>query len=140
MRFFVLLLLVLPAAADPLDDALAHGGFTRATIGWKPRGWWERFPRAVDYKLDHFDGLFAEPLATVPFTRVMGRATRDLLGAEGIAKKPERGAHSLYHLVHVLGINRKHGGIRPYSPNLTAEPTPLDDAIRIYAEAAPQAG
>ena len=130
MRLLLLLVLfALPAAADPLDDTLSRAGFTRATLGWKPQGWWERFPRAVTHKLDHFDGLFADPLATVPFTRVMGRATREFLGADGLARKPERGAHSLYQLVHVLGINRKHGGIRPYSPNLVAKPTPLDEAI-----------
>ncbi|MHC4548328.1 MAG: hypothetical protein ACYTEZ_06070 [Planctomycetota bacterium] len=129
MRTLVLLLCVLPAAADPLDDTLARAGFTRARLGWTPRGWWARFPRGVTHKLDHFDDLFAEPLATVPFTRVLGRATRDLLGPEGLAKQPDRGAHALYRLVHLLGINRRHGGIRPYSPNLLAKPTPLDEAI-----------
>jgi hypothetical protein len=129
MRTLVLLLLVLPAAADPLDDTLARAGFERRHLGWKPRGWWARFPRAVTHKLDHFDHLFAEPLATVPFTRVLGRATRDLLGPEGLAKKADRGAHSLYRLAHLLGINHRFGGIRPYSPNLLAKPTPLDEAI-----------
>ena len=103
MRTLVLLLLCLPAAADPLDDTLARAGFLRSQLGWKPRGWWARFPRGVTHKLDHFDDLFAEPLATVPFTRVLGRATRDLLGPEGLAKKADRGAHSLYRLVHLLG-------------------------------------
>ncbi|MFQ5486068.1 MAG: ATP-binding protein, partial [Desulfobacterales bacterium] len=78
-------------AADPLDDALKRAGLQRKGLGWKPRGWWQRFPRGVTHKLDHFDDLFQEPLATVPFTRVMGRATRDLLGRQGLEKKAERG-------------------------------------------------
>ena len=48
----------------------------------------------MDHKLDHFDDLFAEPVATVPFTRVLGRDVKDLLGAEGLARKAERGAHT----------------------------------------------
>ena len=96
MRTLLLLsLLAVSAAADPLDDLLKKAGFERADLGWRPRGWWERFPRAVTHKLDHFDDLFAEPLAVVPFIRVLGRATRDLLGPAGLAKKPVRGAHSL---------------------------------------------
>jgi len=123
------LLLVLPASADPLDDALATAGFSRADLGWTPRGWWARFPRGVTHKLDHFDDLFREPLATVPFVRVLGRATEQYLSPEGLAKKPERGCHSLYRAVHLLGINRRYGGIRPYSPNLTTKRTTLDAAI-----------
>jgi hypothetical protein len=130
MRYLaIFLVLAASAAADPLDDALAAAGFRRADLGWTPRGWWQRFPRGVTHKLDHFDDLFAEPLATVPFVRVMGRAARDLLSADGLAAKPTYGAHSLYRFVYIAGINRRFGGIRPYSPNLTAEPTPLDEAV-----------
>jgi len=129
-RLLPLLLLLAPASADTLDDALALGGFGRAQLGWTPKGSWHRFPRAVTWKLDHFDALFSEPLATVPFTRALGRAVRDGLAADALAKAPdERGAGSLYLLVHSIGLNPKHGGIRPYSPNLLAAPTPLDAAI-----------
>jgi hypothetical protein len=130
MRTLLLLMLaVVPAASDSLDGILERAGFSRADLGWTPAGWWQRYPRAVPHKLDHFDDLFAEPLAIVPFTRTMGRATEDLLGRDGLAKKAERGAHSLYRLVYELGVDRKVGGFRPYTPNLTAPPTPLDEAI-----------
>jgi len=141
MRTVLLLaLLALPAAADTLDDSLAAAGFTRDVLGWTPQGWWDRWPRGVTHKLDHFDALFAEPLATVPFLRAMGRAARDRLGPDGLAAAPTaQGAHALYLLVHDLGLNRKHGGIRPYAANLTAEPTPLDVAIReLYRQAGRQ--
>jgi len=129
-RLLPLLLLAVPAGADALDDALALGGFGRAQLGWEPKGSWHRFPRGVAWKLDHFDALFSEPLSTVPFTRGLGRAVRDGLGAEALAKPLDPyGAGSLYFLSHVVGFNLKHGGIRPYGPNLMAAPTPLDAAI-----------
>jgi hypothetical protein len=126
-RLLALLLLVAPLGADALDDALALAGTDRARLGWAPKGSWHGFPRAVTHKLDPFDALFAEPLDTVPFTRALGRAARELLKADGAPD--ERGAGSLYMLVHRVGLNLKHGGIRPYSPNLVAAPAPLDVAI-----------
>jgi len=129
----LLVLLALPAAGDTLDETLARAGFERADLGWSPRGWWSRFPRTIPHKLPHFDDLFREPLRTATFTRTMGRAVRDLLSRDGLAKKPERASHSLYGLAYELGVDRKYGGFRPYSANLTAEPTPLDQAIvRLY--------
>jgi hypothetical protein len=129
-----------PAGADALDDALALAGSGRAQLGWAPKGSWHRFPRGVTHKLDHFDALFAEPLATVPFTRGLGRAVKDQLGPEGLAKPPDEfGAQSLYLLCHFVGLNLKHGGIRPYSPNLTAVPVALDAAIlEVYRAAGRQ--
>ncbi|HEX5139073.1 MAG TPA: hypothetical protein VFY93_19040 [Planctomycetota bacterium] len=133
----LLLLLSRLAGADSLDDALARAGFDRAHLGWAPKGSWHRFPRAVTWKLDHFDALFAEPLAVVPFTRGLGRGVREYLGAD--APVDEYGAGGIYKLAHVVGFNLKHGGIRPYSPNLTAEATPLDLAIlEIYRAAGRQ--
>ncbi|MHC4958982.1 MAG: hypothetical protein ACYTGN_11470 [Planctomycetota bacterium] len=127
--FLAILLLTVTASADSLDDLLKQAGFQRSQLGWQPKGHWIRFPRAVTHKLDHFDSLFAEPFAAVPYMRVLGRAVESYLSPEGLAKKPERGAHSIYRAVHLLGINRRHGGIRPYSPNLLAKRTPLDQAI-----------
>jgi hypothetical protein len=126
-RLLPLLLLVVPAGADAIDDALALAGFDRAALGWEPKGSWHRYPRAVTWKLDHFDALFAEPLATVPFTRALGRGVRDYLGTD--APPDEYGAGGIYKLAHLVGLNLKHGGIRPYSPNLTAAPVGLDAAI-----------
>jgi len=140
LRLLVPLLVAsfLPAAADPLDEALARAGFTRAELGWRPPGWWVRFPRGVTHKLDHFDDLLAEPTAVVPYLKVLGRAVETELAGDGLDRE-SRGGHGLYRLVHIAGISRRFGGIRPYSPNLTAEPTPLDEAIlRLYRYAGRQ--
>ncbi len=137
-RFWWLLLLftlVNPAwasGADPdaLDDALHSAGLTRADVGWEARGWWERYPQDIPYKLRHFDDLCAEPLAIVPFTRVMGATLRKTLAPEMVAgQKGERGAGALYRAVHDLGVNKRYGATRPYSANLTAPPTPLGAAL-----------
>ncbi len=129
----LLLLLAAPGAADTLDDALAKAGLKRADLGWTPRGWWSRWPRPVRHKLQHFDDLFAEPLATVPFTRTMANAVRQHLGPGGLDKKGTRGSGALYALVYALGVERKYGGFRSYNANLIAEQAPLDEAIvRLY--------
>ena len=104
----LLLLLAAPGAADTLDDALAKAGLKRGDLGWTPRGWWSRWPRPVRHKLQHFDDLFAEPLATVPFTRTMANAMRAYLSDEGMGKKGSRGRGALYSLVYALGVERRH--------------------------------
>ena len=97
MRLITAALLIATAFAgdaptDPLDDALARAGTSREQIGFRPRSWWVRYPRAVPYRLAHFDGLFAEPLATVPFTRTMASTARTYFTPEKINAKAERGS------------------------------------------------
>lgn len=117
-------------SADALDDALAVAGLTRADLGWEARGWWERYPQDIPYKLRHFDDLCAQPLAIVPFTRVMGATVRLTLAPEMIdGKKNDQGAGALYRAVHDLGVNKRHGAFRPYSANLSAVATPLPTAL-----------
>ncbi|MBM3318232.1 MAG: hypothetical protein FJY75_10330, partial [Candidatus Eisenbacteria bacterium] len=117
-------------APDALDDALAIAGLTRADLGWRPRGYWERYPAGIPYKLRHFDDLCAEPLAIVPFVRAMGATVRTTLAPEAVAgTKGERGAGALYRAVHDLGVNKRYGATRAFSANLHAEPTPLDVAL-----------
>ncbi|MGH7163114.1 MAG: hypothetical protein ACREID_06500, partial [Planctomycetota bacterium] len=124
-----LFLSLLPASADTLDDALRAAGTSREELGWSPRGWWARYPRTAPHKLDHFDDLFAEPLATVAFARTLGRAARRFLDAEQLARPIEKSDGALYQLAHALGVERRHGGFRAYSANLTAPEAPLDRAI-----------
>jgi hypothetical protein len=116
-------------APDTIDEALAASGLTRADLGWRARGWWDRYPIDVPYRLRHVEDLFADPLATIPWLRAMGTEVATLLAAEGLAKKGELGAGPLYRLVHDLGVHRRFGGTRPYSANLTATPTPLAEAL-----------
>lgn len=117
-------------AVDAIDEALQLAGLTRADLGWEARGWWQRYPQDIPYKLRHFDDLCAEPLAIVPFLRTMGATVRTTLAPEEVAgKKGERGAGALYRAVHDLGVTKRFGATRPYSTNLTAVATPLEVAL-----------
>jgi len=120
-----------PAApkGDAIDQALALQHLTRKDVGWQARGTWEGYPRDVPYKLRHFDDLLAEPFATVPWVRAMGAEVREFLDPKKLGEKTPQGAGALLRAVHALGINRKFGAFRAYSANLTAPPTPLDQAI-----------
>lgn len=132
----LLICLPAPAPADALDDALALAGLERRDLGWRRRGHWRRYPADIPYKLRHFDGLLDEPLATVRYTRTFGAAARTLLDEKALHEKGPRGAGALYRLVHNLGVSPRFGGFRAYSANLTAKPTPLDEAIlKLHAAA-----
>ena len=121
--------------ADAIDESLALQHLTRKDVGWQARGTWEGYP-IVPYKLRHFDDLLAEPFATVPWVRAMGAGVRQYLSPEKLTEKGVRGSGALMQAVHALGINRRFGGLRSYSANLTAKPTPLDQAIlAVYAAA-----
>lgn len=119
-----------PSGGDALDEALALAGMERADLGWRVKGYWAGYPADIPYKLRQFDDLFAEPLANVSYLRTMANCARLSLDADALdAKAPRPSAGSLYQAVCRLGIMRKNGQFRAYSCNLTAEPTPLYDAV-----------
>ncbi|MCE9636772.1 MAG: hypothetical protein K8T90_13795 [Planctomycetes bacterium] len=114
---------------EAINRALALQGLTRDDVGWEARGTWEGYPCDIPYKLRHFDDLLAEPFATVPWVRAMGASVRDTLDPAKLEDKGVRGAGGLMRAAHALGINRRFGALRSYSANLTAKPTPLDEAL-----------
>ncbi|MFQ5591684.1 MAG: hypothetical protein ACE5HE_11010 [Phycisphaerae bacterium] len=121
---------------DSLDQALARVGLKRADLGWKPKGWWPRFPANVPYKLWAFDSLFDEPLDTITYARALAEAAKEHLEADALNIPHERGTTALYHAVHRLGIDPKFGGLRGYSANLRDDELPLDEAILALYRAA----
>ncbi len=114
---------------DALDDALSHVGMCRSDLGWRPKGWWPKFPADIPYKLRLFDDLFARPLDAVTYARLLGHAARTHLDPAVLDKDAGRHTTNLYNAVHILGINPKYGAMRGYATNLTREQTPLDLAI-----------
>ena len=129
-----------PLSGDALDQALAVAGLSRRDLGWEARGWWQRYPQDIPHKLRHFDDLCAEPLAIVPFVRAMGATVTQTLAPERVAgEEGDRGAGALYVAVHNLGVNKRYGATRAYSANLTAEPTPLAEALLACWEAGDRA-
>jgi len=123
-------------AADALDEALALVGMQRADLGWKPKGWWPRFPADIPYKLRCFDPLFDQPLDTIAYTRSLARTAWERLDPTKLDDKPDRGTRNLFHAVQRLGIDPKFGGFRGYTANVLAPEAPLDEAILRLTESA----
>lgn len=124
-----------PRGPDRLGEALNLVGFTRNDLGYRPKGYWSRYPNPAQmpYKLPFFDDLFAEPMRIYEFTKIMATSVEGYLSSEGLAKDNS----ALYKLVYFLGVDRKITGFRSYSANLDpqVDPSqPLVNAIeQIYA-------
>ena len=120
---------------DRLGEALGLVGFSRGDLGYRPKGYWSRYPNPAQmpYKLPFFDDLFAEPLRLYEFTGIMAMSAHAYLMPDGLDKKSD----ALYKLVYFLGVDRKITGFRSYSANLDPqvdEAAPLVRAVeRIYA-------
>jgi len=114
---------------DALDQALSLVGMQRRDLGWRPKGWWPKFPAEIPYKLRAFDSLLAEPLDTITYMRLLGQAAREHLDPEVLDADTGRGTTHLYNATHILGVNPKYGGMRGYATNISEEPVALDTAI-----------
>ena len=115
---------------DVLGKALSSVGFTRADLGYRPKGYWTRYPnpQRIPHKLPFFDDLFAEPLEIYGFVQSMGAAVQQYLNPEYLAKND----NATFKLVYYLGVDKKVVGFRGYNLNLTPEvdeQTPLFTAI-----------
>ena len=128
--FCVLLILTTSVTAeeDILDKILNEVGFNKADLGYQPKGYWNRFPLDIPYRLTSFDDLFAEPLKLYDYSRVMGNTVEFYLDP----KYADSASDGLYKLVYNLGVDKKLGGFRSYSANLLPSPqseTPFVDAL-----------
>jgi hypothetical protein len=101
---------------DRLGQALQSVGFSRADLGFQPKGYWNRFPnpKQIPYLMPFFEDLFAEPLKTFDYSKTMGNT---------IARFLEPGYFDtsnscLYNIVYDLGVDRKLTGFRNYGANL----------------------
>jgi hypothetical protein len=106
------------AGEDVLGEALAEVGFTRADLGYRPAGYWNRFPLEIPHRLPAFDDLSAEPLRLYDVSILMGNAVERYL-KPAYADSADDG---LYQLVYSLGVDRRRGGFRSYSANLRPPP------------------
>jgi len=118
---------------DIMDSILSEVGFTRADLGYRPTGYWNRFPLDIPYKLTSFDALFAEPLRLYDYAAVTANTVEFYLDP-AYADSAHDG---LYKLVYNLGVDKKLGGFRSYSANLLPAPEgdePLPAAVdRLFA-------
>jgi len=122
-------------STDVLGRILSEVDFTRTDLGYRPAGYWNRFPLDIPYRLTSFDALFAEPLKLPDYATVMAN-TVDLYLDPAFADSADDG---LYKLVYNLGVDKRLGGFRSYSANLLDAPTapdPILEAIhRLYRQA-----
>lgn len=111
-----------PEPTDRLTEALGLVGFTRADLGYRPKGYWSRYPNPAQmaFKLPFFDDLLAEPLKVYDFTRLMAMAVEDHLSPANLEARGD----GLYKLAYFVGVDRKVTGFRSYSANLDP---PVDD-------------
>ncbi len=118
---------------DILGQILSEAGFSRDDLGYRPMGYWNRFPLDTPYRLTSFDALFAEPLKLYDYAATMTN-TVELHLDPAYADSSDDG---LYKLTYNLGVDKKLGGFRSYSANLLPAPEsdePLLDAIEdLYA-------
>ncbi len=133
MRLLLLLLLTLSTTgevqADLLDDALASVGKTKADLGYHPKGYWNRYPYEVPYKLPAFDDLLAEPLRLYDYSQSMKAAFAHYMQDTTFANTNHS---ALYQLTYQLAWERRIGGFRNYTPNLIDSVSferPLADAL-----------
>lgn len=103
---------------DLLSAALSEVGFTRADLGYRPKGYWNRYPQDIPHRLPLFDDLFAEPLRLYDVAAVMGASVETYLDPS-FADSADYG---LYKLLYHLGVDKRRGGFRDYSANLIPAP------------------
>ncbi|MDH3891166.1 MAG: hypothetical protein OEV49_08785 [candidate division Zixibacteria bacterium] len=104
---------------DILDRVLSEVGFSRADLGYRPTGYWNRFPLDVPHRLTSFDALFAEPLKLIDYATVMANTVEFYLDPA----YSDSAHDGLYKLTYNLGVDKKLGGFRSYSANLLGPPT-----------------
>jgi hypothetical protein len=132
----ILFLLIIPAIClaqtseiDRLGAALDSVGFSRADLGFQPKGYWNRFPQpdGIPYVMPFFKDLFAEPLHTIDYTQGVGNAIRQYLDPAFY----DTTEITLHRLTYVLGVDRMMTGFRNYSVNLS----PRIDSLRPMMDA-----
>ena len=106
------------AETDILKQVLDTVGYSRADLGYHPRGYWSRYPLDIPYRLSSFDDLFAEPLKLYDYGKTMAGAVERFLEPSYL----DTSSLALYYLTYAVGVERKRGGFRSYSANLTEPP------------------
>lgn len=123
-------------STDLLDSALTLVGKSRGDLGYQPKGYWNRYPFEIPYKLPAFDDLFAEPLRVYDYSQSMKTAFMSYMEDSSFNSTTNS---VLYQLAYQIGWERKIGGFRNYSANLidsVSGDSPLVDAIEKLYEVA----
>ncbi len=133
-------LLVQPGLAqktDRLAEALDLVGFQREDLGCRPKAYWSRFPaiRHIPHLLPFFEDLFAAPLRTYEFSRVMAGAVEEYLRPDYRRERND----GMFKATYFLGIEKKIVGPRGYGANaveFVGGPEPVIRAVERLFEVA----
>ena len=111
-----------PEAPDALQEVLDRLGVAAEQLGYRPKAHWQRYPHpsTTPYVMPFFSDLLAAPLDTYAFTRTLGNAVEDNLTPKAMAGGP-KALECFFRLGVLLGTERRIGGIRGYSANLTPQ-------------------
>ncbi len=120
------------ASIDQLGAALDSVGFTRADLGFQPKGYWNRFPQpdGIPYTMPFFKDLFAEPLHVVEYTQAMGNAIRQYMEPAFY----DTTDMTLHRLTYTLGVDRMMTGFRNYSVNLAPRVDSLNPMLNAFEQ------
>jgi hypothetical protein len=148
IAFFVAALAVagLPAAGqeavspvspvDMLGDALAAVDCDRTDLGYRPKGYWVRFPLPdrIPHVLPYFTDLFAEPLQIYDFGRTFVASAERYLDPAYRAEND----NALHQLIYYMAVSRRLTTFRAYSADLSPPDTTgtpmLDAAASLYRQ------
>ncbi len=103
---------------DILKKILSEVGFTRDDLGYNPKGYWNRFPLDIPYRLTSFNDLYSEPLKLYDYALVMSHSVELYMEPS----YSDSAMDGLYKLVYNLGVDKRLGGFRSYSANLRPPP------------------
>jgi hypothetical protein len=125
-----------PAAEvpDAFAKAMADAGLDPASIGYRGKGTWARWPRPP-YRMPFFDDLLADPRETYEFTRTLGEVVAANLTPASLAGPiPDGQPGSLFALGVALATDRRTGGFRGFGIGVVSDdgglPTTLPWAVR----------
>jgi len=115
---------------DRLGQALNEVGFTRADLGYHPKGYWNRFPnqKLIPHIMPFFEDLFAEPMKTYDYTKTMGNTIAFYMNPDYF----DTTNNTLHRIVYMLGVGRKLTGFRNYSVNLNPDPDTVQPMLEAF--------
>ena len=139
----LLLILTSPALVslaqqrDPIKDLMNCYGITEENLGYKPKGYWLRYPlpEQIPYALPAFNDLMAAPQYIYDYVNTAALSVEDFLHPDYLKKNHD----ALLRLGFYTGVMHQSSEFRAYSASLWAEPDskdPLMQAIKdMYASA-----
>ena len=117
--------------SDPLKEIFRKLNITENDLGFKPKGYWTRYPLPQDipYKISSFDDIFAEPQNMYDYVRNMALSVEDFLHPDYL----NAAKNGIMKVGFYGGVLHASSQFRSYNSSLWAEVSkeePLLNAIK----------